>query len=181
MRLVIAEKPQLGAVIAEAIGIVGRKDGYIECKGGYNVTWAIGHVLELKKPNEINPAYKNWNAEDLPLKLRPLELKPVERTEKQFKTIVDLLKKADIVVNAGDPDDEGQLLIREILEYTGFKGTVERLLLNDLNVEAAKKAMKNLKPDSEFDGMYYKALARSHADYIFGMNLSRAYTLSATA
>lgn len=179
MRLVIAEKPQLGAVIAEAIGIVGRKDGYIECKGGYNVTWAIGHVLELKKPNEINPAYKNWNAEDLPLKLRPLELKPVERTEKQFKTIADLLKKADIVVNAGDPDDEGQLLIREILEYTGFKGTVERLLLNDLNVEAAKKAMKNLKPDSEFDGMYYKALARSHADYIFGMNLSRAYTLSA--
>lgn len=179
MRLVIAEKPQLGAVIAEAIGIVGRKDGYIECKGGYNVTWAIGHVLELKKPNEINPAYKNWNAKDLPLKLRPLELKPVERTEKQFKTIADLLKKADIVVNAGDPDDEGQLLIREILEYTGFKGTVERLLLNDLNVEAARKAMKNLKPDSEFDGMYYKALARSHADYIFGMNLSRAYTLSA--
>ena len=66
MKLVIAEKPQLGAVIAEAIGIVGRKDGYIECKGGYieckggyNVTWAIGHVLELKKPNEINPTYKN--------------------------------------------------------------------------------------------------------------------------
>lgn len=179
MKLIIAEKPQLASVIAEAIGIISRKDGYIECKNGYNVTWAIGHVLELKKPNEINPAYKNWNAKDLPLKLRPLELKPVEKTEKQFKTIADLLKKADIVVNAGDPDDEGQLLIREILEYTGFKGTVERLLLNDLNVEAAKKAMKNLKPDSEFDGMYYKALARSHADYIFGMNLSRAYTLSA--
>ena len=111
--------------------------------------------------------------------MRPLELKPVERTEKQFKTIADLLKKADIVVNAGDPDDEGLILIREILEYTRFKGAVERLLLNDLNVEAARKAMKNLKPDSEFDGMYYKALARSHADYIFGMNLSRAYTLSA--
>ena len=181
MRLVIAEKPQLGAVIAEAIGITGRKDGYIECKGGYNVTWAIGHVLALKMPEEINPAYKAWNQADLPLKLRPMELKPKASTEKQFRVIESLLKKADTVVNAGDPDDEGQLLIREILEYTGFKGNVERLLLNDLNVEAAKKAMSNLKPDSEFDGMYYKALARSHADYIFGMNLSRAYTLSARA
>ena len=179
MRLVIAEKPQLGAVIAEAIGIIGRKDGYIECKGDYNVTWAIGHVLALKMPEEINPAYKVWNHADLPLKLRPMELKPKASTEKQFRVIESLLKKADTVVNAGDPDDEGQLLIREILEYTGFKGNIERLLLNDLNVEAAKKAMSNLKPDSEFDGMYYKALARSHADYIFGMNLSRAYTLSA--
>ncbi|MFU2080682.1 DNA topoisomerase 3 [Avibacterium endocarditidis] len=181
MKLVIAEKPQLGSVIAEAIGIIGRKDGYIECKGGYNVTWAIGHVLELKKPGELNPAYEDWNPADLPLKLRPLELKPKATTEKQFKVIEALLKKADTVVNAGDPDDEGQLLIREILEYTGFKGNVQRLLLNDLNIDAAKKAMDNLKPDSEFDGMYYKALARSQADYIFGMNLTRAYTLAARA
>ena len=115
MRLVIAEKPQLGAVIAEAIGITGRKDGYIECKGGYNVTWAIGHVLALKMPEEINPAYKAWNQADLPLKLRPMELKPKASTEKQFRVIESLLKKADTVVNAGDPDDEGQLLIREIL------------------------------------------------------------------
>lgn len=181
MKLVIAEKPQLGNVIAEAIGIVGRKDGYIECKGEYNVTWAIGHVLAIKKPEELNPAYKNWNQADLPLKLRPLELKPVEKTEQQFKVIEQLLKKSDTVINAGDPDDEGQLLIREILDYTGYKGKVQRLLLNDLNVEAAKKAMNNLKPDSEFDGMYYKALARSQADYIFGMNLTRAYTLAARA
>lgn len=181
MKLVIAEKPQLGSVIAEAIGIIGRKDGYIECKNGYNVTWAIGHVLAIKMPEELNPAYKDWNQADLPLKLRPLELKPKATTEKQFKVIEALLKKADTVVNAGDPDDEGQLLIREILEYTGFKGNVQRLLLNDLNIDAAKKAIENLKPDSAFDGMYYKALARSQADYIFGMNLTRAYTLAAKA
>ncbi|MDG6896407.1 type IA DNA topoisomerase [Volucribacter amazonae] len=181
MKLIIAEKPQLGAVIAEAIGIVNRKDGYIECKGNYNVTWAIGHILAIKMPEELNPAYAKWNLTDLPLKLRPLELKPKTTTEKQFKVIESLLRKADTVVNAGDPDDEGQLLIREILEYTGFKGKVQRLLLNDLNIEAAKKAMNNLKPDSEFDGMYYKALARSQADYIFGINLTRAYTLLAKA
>ncbi|HHF3424757.1 TPA: hypothetical protein ACPKA4_001752, partial [Haemophilus influenzae] len=77
-------------MITEAIGIVGRKNGYIECKGGYNVTWAIGHVLELKKPNEINPAYKNWNEKDLPLKLRPLELKPVYSFNLSFIIILQI-------------------------------------------------------------------------------------------
>lgn len=179
MNLVIAEKPQLGSVIADALGILNRKDGYIECKGDHIVTWAFGHILEAKMPEEINPAYEKWRAEDLPLNVRPLQLRPAQGKEKQFRVIEGLLKKADTVINAGDPDDEGQLLIREILEYTGFKGNVKRVLLNDLNVAAAKKAMENLKPDSEFDGMYYKALARSQADYIFGLNLTRAYTLSA--
>lgn len=180
MKLVIAEKPQLGSIIAQAIGVVKRQEGYIECKDGYTVTWAIGHILETKKPDEINPDYgKTWSWSQLPMQLRPLQLKPTERTKAQFKIIEKLLKSAHSVVNAGDPDDEGQLLIREILDYTGFKGDVKRLLLNDLNLEAAKKAMQNLKSDKDFDGLYYKALARSQADYLFGMNLSRAYTIAA--
>lgn len=179
MNLVIAEKPQLGNVIADALGIISRKNGYIECKGGYTVTWAVGHILEIKKPDEINPALKIWKTEDLPLKVRPLQLRPIPDKEEQFHIIEGLLKKADTVINAGDPDDEGQLLIREILDYVGFNGNVKRVLLNDLNVEAAKKAMSNLKSDSDFDGMYYKALARSQADFIFGLNLTRAYTIAA--
>lgn len=179
MKLVIAEKPQLAQVIADAIGIVARKDGYINCRDDYIVTWAIGHILEYEKPDELNPNYKKWVLSDLPLNLRPLRLKPKATTEKQFRTVEALLQKADIVVNAGDPDDEGQLLIREILDFVCFKGNVQRLLLNDLNKEAAKKAMRNLKPDSEFNGLYYKALARAQADYIYGMNLTRAYTLAA--
>ncbi|MBI0006985.1 DNA topoisomerase III [Gilliamella sp. W8126] len=179
MNLIIAEKPQLAQVISEALGVINKKDGYIECKSNYTVTWALGHVLEIKKPEEINPDYKIWKSEDLPLKIRPLELQPIAGKLKQFNTIKNLLKQASIVINAGDPDDEGQLLIREILDYTNFKGTVKRLLLNDLNIDAAKKAMSDLKNDSDYDGMYYKALARSQADYIFGINLTRAYTLAA--
>jgi DNA topoisomerase III len=179
MKLIIAEKPQLARVIADALGIISREEGYIKCRENYTVTWALGHILEIKKPEELNPNYKLWKTEDLPLKVRPLQLKPIPDKIKQFNIIKDLLKKADIVVNAGDPDDEGQLLIREILDYLKFKGDVKRVLLNDLNIEAAKKAMLNLKPDSDFNGMYYKALARSQADYIFGLNLTRAYTLVA--
>ncbi|MDG2957057.1 DNA topoisomerase 3 [Bisgaard Taxon 10/6] len=179
MKLVIAEKPQLGAIIAEAIGIISRKNGYIECKYDYCVTWAVGHILELKKPGEINSSYEEWKEEDLPLKVRPLQLKPSPDKADQFSIIESLLGKAEIVVNAGDPDDEGQLLIQEILEYTHYKGGVKRLLLNDLNVEAAKKAMQDLRDNADFQGMYKKALARSQADYLFGLNLTRAYTLAA--
>ena len=86
MKLVIAEKPQLGGVIAEAIGVIGLKDGYIECKGGYNVTWAIGHVLAIKMPEDLNPAYKDWNPADLPLKLRPLELSQRRQQRNNLKS-----------------------------------------------------------------------------------------------
>lgn len=87
MKLVIAEKPQLGAIIAEAIGIISRKNGYIECKYDYCVTWAVGHILEIKKPGEINPNYEKWQEEDLPLKVRPLQLKPSPDTG-HYRTLV---------------------------------------------------------------------------------------------
>src|SRR5699024_7374945 len=106
-----------------------------------------------------------------------LDVKP--NTAKQFKVVEKLLNKSDTVINAGDFDDEGQLLIREVLDYCNFKGDVLRIIINDLNTEAVKKALNNLKPDSEFDGMYKKALARSQADFLFGINLSRAYTIIA--
>ncbi|MDG6896485.1 conjugal transfer protein TraE [Actinobacillus delphinicola] len=179
MKLVIAEKPQLGTVIAEALGIISRKNGYIECKNSYIVTWAIGHILELQKPQEYNPAYAQWNKADLPLKLRPLQLTPKENTLEQFKVVESLLQQADTVINAGDPDDEGQLLVDEVIDYCNFTGKVKRVLINDLNVESAKKAMENLQDNANFIGMRNKALARSQADFIYGINMTRAYTLAA--
>lgn len=179
MKLVIAEKPQLGQVIAQAIGIKNRQDGYYECHNDYVVTWCIGHILELAKPESYNPNYKNWVLADLPLKLRPLKMEIKPSTAKQFEVVKKLLSTAKTVVNAGDFDDEGQLLIREVLEFCEFNGDVLRIIVNDLNVEAVKKALNNLEPDSKYDGMYKKALARSQADFLFGINLSRAYTLSA--
>lgn len=179
MKLVIAEKPQLGGVIAEAIGIISRKDGYIECKSGYIVTWGIGHLLAQKMPQEIDPKYEKWQMEDLPFSFETIPLKVKPQVQKQFEVVERLLHKAESVINAGDPDDEGQLLIDEILDYCQFRGKQYRILINDLNPDMAKKALLDIRPNSEFIGMKNKALARSQADYLFGLNLTRAYTVKA--
>lgn len=179
MKLIIAEKPQLAQVIAEAIGIISPKTGYFECKNNYVVTNAIGHILMQKMPEEINEQYKEWRLEDLPLQVRPIPLKVKPQTAEQFKVVQGLLAQADTVINAGDPDDEGQLLVDEIIEFCQFKGVQQRLLVNDLKVESAKKALANIEPNSKYLGMRNKALARSQADYIFGLNLTRAYTIFA--
>lgn len=179
-RLFIAEKPALGAVIAEALGNAVRKDGYIQC-GNDAVTWCVGHVLELAPPEEHNPAYAKWNMADLPLKIRPHKLQPKPATEKQFNVIKHLISQSQILANAGDLDDEGQLLIDEVIAYCNAKQPVKRVLINDLNVSAAKKALGNLKDNSEFYGLSQKALARSIGDQLYGFNMTRAYTLAAQA
>ncbi len=179
MKLVIAEKPQMGAVIAQALGIKNKSLGFYECNNDFVVTWCIGHILELSPPESYNPDYKNWVEKDLPLQLRPLKLKIKESTKEQFDVVKSLLLKADSVVNAGDFDDEGQLLVDEVINFVGFQGQVLRIIINDLNVESVKKALSKLEPNEKFAGMYKKALARSQADFLVGINLSRAYTINA--
>lgn len=179
-RLFIAEKPALGAVIADALGQAERRDGYIQC-GNDAVTWCVGHVLELAPPEAHNASYAKWNMTDLPLKLRPHQYQPKPTTEKQFNVIKKLISQANILVNAGDPDDEGQLLIDEVIEFCHASQPVKRVLINDLNVAAAKKALNNLKDNREFFGLYQKALARAIGDQLYGFNMTRAYTLAAQA
>lgn len=179
MRLFIAEKPELGRVIAEAIGIQERKNGYIVCHGGNTVTWGFGHILKQADPESYNPDYKKWDLAALPLQIRPFKMEVMEDKAAQFKTIQSLIKQADTVVNAGDPDAEGQLLVDEILHYCHYQGKEERILINDLNVEAVKKALKDIRPNTDFKGLYNKALARSQADFLYGINLTRAYSKAA--
>lgn len=180
MRLFIAEKPALGKVIAEALGNPRSKGGYIEC-GPDIVTWCVGHLLALAGPEAHNPAYAKWNAEDLPLKLRPEKYLPIPATQDQLKIVGDLIGKAGEIVHAGDPDDEGQLLVDEVLVYYGNQSPVKRVLINDLNVNAARKALANLRDNSEFYGLSQKALGRSIGDQLYGFNMTRAYTLAAQA
>ncbi|MGL5290026.1 MAG: DNA topoisomerase [Aeromonas sp.] len=179
-RVFIAEKPALGKVIAEALGSAVQKGGYYEC-GNDAVTWCVGHILELTAPESHNPDYAKWKAEDLPLKLRPHKLQPKITMVKQFETIKNLIKQADTLVNAGDPDDEGQLLVDEVIEFCGASQPVKRLLINDLNVSAAKKALECMRDNAEFRGLYHKALARSVGDQLYGFNMTRAYSLAAQA
>jgi DNA topoisomerase-3 len=180
MRVFIAEKPQLAQVIAEALGSPHRREGYIQ-SGDDVVTWCIGHLLQLAPPEVHNPAYKNWVATDLPLKLRPQKYQPIAKTESQLKIVGQLLGKATEIVHAGDPDDEGQLLVEEVLEYYGNTAPVKRILINDLNANAARKALEGLRDNREFFGLYQKALARSIGDQLYGFNMTRACTLAAQA
>ncbi|AKF48849.1 Topoisomerase IA (plasmid) [Pseudomonas syringae pv. syringae HS191] len=181
MRVFIAEKPDLGKVIAEALGTVIRKNGYFECGSHDIVTWCVGHLLELAPPEVHNPAYKNWVQADLPLRLRPAKYQAIARTNDQLKVVQQLIGRASEIVHAGDPDDEGQLLVDEVLVHFGNTAPVKRILINDMNANAARKALDDLHDNSEFYGLYQKALARSIGDQIYGFNMTRACTLAGRA
>lgn len=181
MRVWIAEKPDIAKDIVKALGgKADRKDGYFDC-GSDIVTWCFGHILESAEPEVYNPAYKQWNKSDLPLKLFPLKLRPKDSTKKQVKIILDLLKQSDSAVHAADPDEEGQLLVDEVLIYAHYQKPVERLLLQDNTDVGVKRAVNHLKDNRQFKGLYLKALARSVGDDIYGKSMTRAYTLAAQA
>ncbi|MEN3262708.1 DNA topoisomerase 3 [Sodalis endosymbiont of Spalangia cameroni] len=177
MKLFIAEKPQLAQVIGEALGQPRRRSGYLEC-GQDSVTWCVGHLLELAPPEMHNPRYAKWTRSDFPLQLRPPKYVAKPDTQAQLDTVGELLKRATLVVHAGDPDDEGQLLVDEVLSFFNYDGPVKRVLINDLNVNAARKALASLRDNQEFYGLSQKALARSIGDQLYGFNMTRAYTLA---
>ncbi|EOQ2108049.1 DNA topoisomerase, partial [Escherichia coli] len=139
------------------------------------------HIIESQPPENYNPEYKEWKIETLPLRLYPVKYQPVESAEKQVKTIIELIRRADVteIIHAGDPDDEGQLLVDEVLEYAGNTKPVKRVLINDNTLPAVKKALANPKNNRDFRGLYLKALARSVADAIYGLSMTRAYTIPA--
>lgn len=183
MRLFIAEKPAVANDIIKALdGNFTRHDGWSESDNAI-VTYCFGHIIESQPPENYNPEYKEWKTETLPLKLFPVKYQPKESTAKQVKTILELIKRPDVteIVHAGDPDDEGQLLVDEVLEYADNTKPVKRVLINDNTLPAVKKALANLKDNRDFKGLYLKALARSVADAVYGFSMTRAYTIPAQA
>lgn len=152
--------------------------GYIKTAGGV-VTWLFGHVLEPVKPDGYDPKYKQWRAEDLPIVPDVWKLEVNPDTAEQFQVVKYLIDKADEIIHAGDPDREGQLLVDEVLDFVGNKKPVKRILLNALDEASILRANANLRDNAEFFNLKQSALARSRADWIVGMNLSRAYTLAA--
>ncbi|EJK0936092.1 DNA topoisomerase 3 [Escherichia coli] len=183
MKLFIAEKPAVANDIVKALGgNFTRHDGWFE-SDNVIVTNCFGHIIESQPPENYNPEYKVWKVETLPLRLYPVKYQPVERASKQLKTIIELINRADVteIVHAGDPDDEGQLLVDEVLEYASNTKPVKRALINDNTLPAVKKALANLKDNRDFKGLYLKALARSVADAIYGFSMTRAYTIPAKA
>lgn len=180
MKLIIAEKPSVAKDIAYAVGATSKKDGYFE-GNGYTVTWAIGHLLQMAMPEDYSPELKKWSLGTLPIIPPVFHLKPNPDTQKQLKTISSLLKNKNIeqVVVATDAGREGELIARELIEFSGFKdyNKLYRLWTSEaLTKEVVLKCLQNLKPASEFDRLYHAAKARQQADWIVGINLSRAVT-----
>ena len=173
MRLFIAEKPSLARSIAAVLSNPQQNHKLYIQAGDDIVAWAAGHLLEQAMPEAYDEKYKHWNLADLPIFPNVWKLLIKKESKDLFDNIKSLLKKAHTVVNAGDCDREGQLLIDEILDYCGYKGEVLRILISDTNPEAVRKALDNLKPDSDFHGDRDAALARSRADWLHGMNLTR--------
>ncbi|HEB7690250.1 TPA: DNA topoisomerase 3 [Campylobacter coli] len=181
MRLFIAEKPELGRAIAEGLdGNYKSGEGYIQ-KGDNIVTWAFGHILELAKPEEYDEKYKLWKLEDLPLPIKEFKYLPKKESKKQLKIICDLIHNDKItsIVNCGDADDEGQILVDEIIQYSKTSKPVFRVLINDLTPKAVKEEIAKIKPNADFKGMSERGFARSQADWIVEINLTRAYTIMA--
>ena len=178
--LFVAEKPSLGKALSSALGgVTSRDDGYFKTGSGDMVTWCFGHLFEQANPEDYDASLKSWQLESLPIVPEVWRLNPRADAKKQIDVIRGLLKKADCVVNAGDPDREGQLLVDQVLEECGYSGRVQRIWLQDLTENGIKSALANVQPNTIqiYQGMKDSALARSRADWLIGMNLTRACTL----
>lgn len=187
MRLFIAEKPSVAKALAQELGVTKKGEGYIEC-GTDVMTWCFGHMLELAEPDEYtsidvptNPktGKKLWRIEELPIIPATWIINPKEEAKKQLKIIGALLKEASLIVNAGDSDREGQLLIDEVLEHFNNKKPVLRFWVSAHDSVSLQRGLADLKDNTNFKGLGAAAIARGRADWLIGMNLSRAYTLRA--
>ena len=177
MRLFIAEKPSLGKAIARGLGGGHTENGHIRC-GDDCVTWCFGHLLEPAWPEAYAPEYAQWRREHLPIIPSSWKYVVKQKAAAQLKLIGKLLRDADAVVNAGDPDREGQLLVDEVLEHFAYRGPVFRIWLPSLDDKSVRIALNDIRDNAPNAPLRDAARARMLADWLVGMNATRALTIS---
>lgn len=175
--LVLAEKPSVARDLARVLGCTEKKKHSIEGPQ-FIITWALGHLIELKMPEDYDKRYKTWKLEDLPIIPEKMDLKVIRQTFPQFKGIEQLAKRKDIkdLIIATDAGREGELVARWILKKVRWKKPVKRLWISSYTDRAIKEGFRQLKPAKQYDALYDSAVCRAEADWLIGLNVTRALT-----
>lgn len=176
MKLVVAEKPSVAREIAKIIGADESVNGALY-GNGYIVSHAIGHLVQLKEPDEYDERYKKWNLEDLPI-VPDFEFKENPSTSDQLKKLTELMNsdEVDSIICATDAGREGECIFRYIYEHIGCTKPFERLWISSLTAESIRQGFADLKPSADYDNMYAAGFARNKVDWLFGINMTRLYT-----
>lgn len=178
MKLIISEKPSQAFAYAKALGVKGKKDGYME-SNEFIITWCVGHLITLSDPSVYDEKYKKWNYDDLPILPPNFKYQISKDKEKQFKVVKWLMNRKDVteIVNGCDAGREGELIFRLVYMQAGCDKPFSRLWISSMEDSAIREGMANLKTRSEFDNLYYSALCRMWADWIVGINATRLFSL----
>ena len=178
MKLIISEKPSQAFAYAKALGVKGKKDGYME-NNEFIITWCVGHLITLSDPSVYDEKYKKWNYDDLPILPPNFKYQISKDKEKQFKVVKWLMNRKDVteIVNGCDAGREGELIFRLVYMQASCDKPFSRLWISSMEDSAIREGMANLKTRSEFDNLYYSALCRMWADWIVGINATRLFSL----
>ena len=178
MKLIISEKPSQAFAYAKALGVKGKKDGYME-NNEFIITWCVGHLITLSDPSVYDEKYKTWNYDDLPILPPNFKYQISKDKEKQFKVVKWLMNRKDVteIVNGCDAGREGELIFRLVYMQASCDKPFSRLWISSMEDSAIREGMANLKTRSEFDNLYYSALCRMWADWIVGINATRLFSL----
>lgn len=175
--LVLAEKPSVGRELARVLGCRRSGDGCLE-GDRYVVTWALGHLVELAAPEVYNKSWEKWDMLTLPMLPDKMKTVPIKETSKQFRTVQALMRRGDIdeLVIATDAGREGELVARWIMEKAGWRKNTKRLWISSQTDKAIREGFQSLRPAKEYENLFFSARARSEADWLVGLNVTRALT-----
>lgn len=178
MKLIISEKPSVGAAIAAALGAKERKNGYIE-GNGLIVSWCIGHLVSFADAGSYNERFKKWRYDDLPILPEKWQYVLSPGKEEQFTALKNLMERSGIseIVNACDAGREGELIFRLVYEMAGCTKPISRLWISSMEDTAIREGFGNLKPGIEYEALYQSALCRSKADWLIGINATRLFSV----
>ncbi|THF73036.1 DNA topoisomerase III [Cohnella fermenti] len=175
--LVLAEKPSVAKEIARVLGCGQTSRSYMEGPN-YVVTWALGHLVTLSEPEDYDPKYRTWNLEELPILPERMKRKVMKETAGQFRAVNELCKRSDLgeLIIATDAGREGELVARWIMEQVGWRKPFKRLWISSQTDQAIREGFRNLKPGRQYDPLYRSAVCRAEADWLIGLNVTRALT-----